>query len=204
VARHELGLRALGRPAHRGRWSYQWIAQLDFAPDSWTAPLDARRIRPEEDATAVTIEQIQELIRCAARPRTRAHCAAPDIENSLLEVTVDPGRDTSERMAAYAKLTGVVWALLTASSAMIAALWYYFGTYYQVVPEGSPAGIDWESGRPYTYDVDHSDGFIVIDPTLHERFVAARMVSGATVPSPLRHLLDAQGVYDLKHPGGGS
>ena len=123
---------------------------------------------------------------------------------AIVEVTVDPGRDTPQRMAGYAKLTGVTWPLLTASSATIAALWHYFGIYYQVVPEGQPPGVDWQSGRPYTYDVDHSDGFIVIDPTLRERFVAAGMVSDATVPSSLRHLLDAQGVYDLKHPGGGS
>jgi cytochrome oxidase Cu insertion factor (SCO1/SenC/PrrC family) len=123
---------------------------------------------------------------------------------AIIEVTVDPGRDTPERMAAYAKLTGVTWPLLTASAATIAALWHYFGIYYQVVPEGSPAGIDWQSGQPYTYDVDHSDGFILLDPHLHERFVAAGMVSGATVPKSLRHLLDAQGVYDLEHPGGGS
>jgi protein SCO1/2 len=123
---------------------------------------------------------------------------------AIVEVTVDPGRDTAERMAAYAKLTGVTWPLLTASSATIAELWRYLGFYYQVVPEGLPPGIDWQSGRPYTYDVDHSDGFILIDPAHHERFVAAGMVSGATVPGSVRQLLDSQGVYDLKHPGSGS
>jgi hypothetical protein len=50
-----------GQPIVAG-WSYQWIAQLDFSADSWTAPLDARRIRPDEDATTVTIEQVQELV----------------------------------------------------------------------------------------------------------------------------------------------
>lgn len=123
---------------------------------------------------------------------------------AIIEVTVDPGRDVPQRMAAYAKLTGVTWPLLTASPESLAALWHYFGIYYQVVPEGSPPGIDWETGTAYTYDVDHSDGFILLDPTLHERFIAAGMVSGASVPGSLRRLLDSQGVYDLKHPGGGS
>jgi len=122
----------------------------------------------------------------------------------IVEVTVDPSRDTPERMAAYATLTGVSWPLLTASPATVAALWRFFGIYYQVVPEGSPPGIDWQSGRPYTYDVDHSDGFILLDPRLRERFVAVGMVRGASMPKSLRRLLDAQGVYDLKHPGGGS
>lgn len=49
-----------GQPIVAG-WSYQWISQLDFTPDSWTAPLDARRIRPDEDTTVSTIEQVQEL-----------------------------------------------------------------------------------------------------------------------------------------------
>lgn len=34
-----------GQPIVAG-WSYQWITQLDWAPDSWTAPLDAMRIPP--------------------------------------------------------------------------------------------------------------------------------------------------------------
>jgi hypothetical protein len=50
-----------GQPIVAG-WSYQWIAQLSFSADSWTAPLDARRIRPEEDATTATVEQVQELV----------------------------------------------------------------------------------------------------------------------------------------------
>ena len=46
-----------GQPIVAG-WSYQWITQLDWAPDSWTAPLDARRIPPLADATAETLSLI--------------------------------------------------------------------------------------------------------------------------------------------------
>jgi protein SCO1 len=123
---------------------------------------------------------------------------------AIVEVTVDPGRDTPGRMAAYAKLTGVTWPLLTAPPATIAALWRYYGIYYQRVPEGSPPGIDWQTHQPYTYDVDHSDGFIVLDPEQRERFVAAGMVRDAQLTPALRRLLDPQGVDDLRHPGGGS
>lgn len=132
--------------------------------------------------------------------------AADRLENkvAIVEVTVDPGRDVPERMAAYAKLTGVSWSLLTATPATIAALWHFLGIYYRVVPEGSPPGIDWQTKKPYTYDVDHSDGFVLFDSHLHERFVAAGMVRGAGLSPNLRHLLDAQGVNDLEHPGGGS
>ena len=107
-------------------------------------------------------------------------------------------------MAAYAKLTGASWPLLTATPATIATLWHFYGIYYQIVPEGSPPGIDWQTGQPYTYDVDHSDGFILLDSHLHERFVAAGMVRDASLSPSLHHLLDSQGVSDLEHPGGGS
>jgi protein SCO1/2 len=122
----------------------------------------------------------------------------------IAEVTVDPGRDKPDRMAAYAHTTGSIWPLLTASSATIARLWHFFGIYYQKVPEGSPPGINWETGKPYTYDVDHSDGFILLNGQLHERFFDGGMVRVSSVPTRIRTLLDAQGVQNLRHPGGGS
>ena len=50
-----------GQPIVAG-WSYQWVTQLDWAPDSWTAPLDARRIAPGEDATTATVDQVKGLV----------------------------------------------------------------------------------------------------------------------------------------------
>ncbi len=50
-----------GQPIVAG-WSYQWITQLDWAPDSWTAPLDAMRIAPTADTTTATIDQVQRLV----------------------------------------------------------------------------------------------------------------------------------------------
>jgi DDE superfamily endonuclease len=49
-----------GQPIVAG-WSYQWITQLDWAPDSWTAPVDARRIPPASDTTTETIAQVRAL-----------------------------------------------------------------------------------------------------------------------------------------------
>ncbi|MGH9261182.1 MAG: NF041680 family putative transposase, partial [Acidimicrobiales bacterium] len=50
-----------GQPIVAG-WSFQWICQLCLAPDSWTAPLDVRRISPTEDTTNATVDQIRRLI----------------------------------------------------------------------------------------------------------------------------------------------
>ncbi len=132
--------------------------------------------------------------------------AADDLSKkvAVVEVTVDPGRDTPARMAAFARLTGSTWPLLTGSSATLASLWHHFGVYYQEVPEGSPPGIDWETNRPYTYDVDHSDGFVLLDTHLRERFVAGGMTSIGQIPANLQRLLDSQGRADLRNPGGGT
>lgn len=122
----------------------------------------------------------------------------------IIQATVDPGRDTPARLAAYARFTGSDWPLLTGTTANLARLWHYFGVYYQQVPESSPPGIDWETYQPYTYDVNHSDGFILLDAQLHERFFAGGMAKVAGVTPRLRGLLDNQGEDNLHHPGGGS
>ena len=43
-------------------WSYSWITALDWAHDSWTAPMDARRIPPRADAVDVTATQVRDLV----------------------------------------------------------------------------------------------------------------------------------------------
>ena len=49
-----------GQPIVAG-WAYQWLAQLSFTRDSWTVPLDGRRVHPRENANAVAMEQIKAL-----------------------------------------------------------------------------------------------------------------------------------------------
>lgn len=49
-----------GQPIVAG-WSYQWVSQLDWAPDSWTAPVDARRLPVGADTTDATIAQVRDL-----------------------------------------------------------------------------------------------------------------------------------------------
>jgi hypothetical protein len=50
-----------GQPIVAG-WSYQWICQLNWEPDSWTAPLDAARIPPDADSTGATTDQVRRLV----------------------------------------------------------------------------------------------------------------------------------------------
>ena len=123
---------------------------------------------------------------------------------TILEATVDPGRDTPSRMKAYAQLTGSTWPLLTGSPATLASLWRSFGIYYQRVAEGSPPGLDWQTNQPYTYDVDHSDGFILLNTDLQQRFVTGGMTRIGQIPTNLQKLLDSQGRTNLAKPGAGT
>jgi hypothetical protein len=50
-----------GQPIIAG-WAYQWIAQLGFERDSWTAPIDARRLHPLADTDHTAAVQIRALV----------------------------------------------------------------------------------------------------------------------------------------------
>jgi DDE superfamily endonuclease len=50
-----------GQPIVAG-WSFQWVCQLSFTPDSWTAPVDIQRITPHQDTTDATIDQVRRLV----------------------------------------------------------------------------------------------------------------------------------------------
>lgn len=50
-----------GQPIVAG-WAYQLVAQLGFERDSWVAPVDACRVRPEENANDVAAGQVRALV----------------------------------------------------------------------------------------------------------------------------------------------
>src|SRR5665213_1015140 len=58
---HSASKHSAGQPIVAG-WNYQWICQLNWAPDSWTAPLDVLRITPRIAATTATIGQLQRFV----------------------------------------------------------------------------------------------------------------------------------------------
>jgi DDE superfamily endonuclease len=47
-----------GQPIVAG-WAYQFIAQLNFVRESWTAPVDVERVRPAQDANEVAAKQVK-------------------------------------------------------------------------------------------------------------------------------------------------
>ena len=93
----------------------------------------------------------------------------------FVEATVDPGRDTVARLAAYRTEFGADWELWTGSPAQVAAFWHPFGVQYETVAEGQPPKTDWWTGTPLTYDVEHTDGYILVD---------APATSASSTPTP--------------------
>ena len=50
-----------GQPIVAG-WAYQFVAQLGFVRESWTAPVEVERLRPDQEANAVAAEQVRALL----------------------------------------------------------------------------------------------------------------------------------------------
>lgn len=123
----------------------------------------------------------------------------------FVEFTVDPGRDTLARLAAYRKLYGKAgnWLLLTTSPTNLAKFSRYFGIYYAKTKEDSPPDTDWLTGKPLTYDITHQDAVVFLDKQGHERFLLLGNANtqGTAPPSTLDNFLDADGHKDLTDPG---
>jgi protein SCO1 len=116
----------------------------------------------------------------------------------FMEITVDPGRDSPARLRAYSKEFGADWPLLTGTPANLHALWNFFGVSVQIVPEAQPPKLDWYTGKPLTYDVDHTDGYILIDRQGRERFVDANAPNlHGHLKKSLENLLNNGGVKNL-------
>jgi protein SCO1 len=132
-----------------------------------------------------------------------AHGLSPALRDKIefVNITVDPGRDDPARLHAYRTFAQLMpnWTLLTGTSANLAKLWNYFGASYSIQPEGVPASLDWLTGKPLTYDVEHSDELVYLDATGAERFVIEGMPNGANAPLTAgeRGFLSADGRADL-------
>src|SRR5215218_3931348 len=50
-----------GQPIVAG-WAYQFVAQLNFVRESWTAPVDVERVLPAQDANEVATEQVRSFL----------------------------------------------------------------------------------------------------------------------------------------------
>jgi hypothetical protein len=122
-----------GQPIVAG-WAYQWLAQLSFTRDSWTAPLDIQRVPPTENANVVAVNQITSLL-----GRLTAGSAPPLI-------VFDAGYDSVQVTQGLAHLRVGVLVRLRAGRCFYA--------------DPSPAGPSPQGGRPR----QHGAKFTCADP----------------------------------------
>jgi cytochrome oxidase Cu insertion factor (SCO1/SenC/PrrC family) len=139
--------------------------------------------------------------------RTARAVAAAGLSSKVefLTVTVDPVRDTVPQLAAYRKLYDgpANWLALTGSPADVQALWKYFGVYTKKVADDVRPPTNWRTGKPLTYDIEHSDEVFFLDAHGHERFILEGMpaVAGrSAIPGKLYKFLSKQGRGNVNHP----
>lgn len=125
---------------------------------------------------------------------------------SVLELSVDPVRDTVSRIGAYQKLFGdatPTWSVATGSRSGLKSLWAYFGVYSNEVPNVDGIARDWQSGKKITYDVEHQNVVILIDPHSHFRWINIgnpAVANPSLLPNKLKQFLSEQGRLNLLHP----
>lgn len=128
-----------------------------------------------------------------------------DARVAFVEATVDPWRDSPARLRAYDRLTGARLTQLTGPVGPIRSFWDFFGIGFRRVPQGNPPDIDWWTGRPETFDVEHVDGLFLIDAHGYERkfFAGPANLTGGRIDPALRRLLSKDGLQSLAHPAPG-
>jgi protein SCO1/2 len=170
-----------GTPTSLGRWRGRWVV---LAPSMTLC----------HEVCPMTTAALMELT-------SQLRAAGLTQQVAVVETTVDPWRDTPARLRAYQRLSGANFTMLTGSQAAIHRLWTSLGVYYKRVPQGNPPDVDWMTGKPETFDVNHSDAVFILDPAGQELIIDEGMpqVNGA-LSATMRRLLNDQGRHNLARP----
>lgn len=90
---------------------------------------------------------------------------------ALAEVSMDPERDTPQELAAYGRMAGATWPLLRSDPESTLSFWLSLNATYHKSPAASPAPIDWYTGQPETYHLDHDSLAVVFDQNGDARYL---------------------------------
>lgn len=122
----------------------------------------------------------------------------------VLELTIDPERDSVSRIKAYQDLYGSdTWTMATGTPAKLTKLWNWFGVYTKQIPNTDGAALDWQTGKVEKYDVQHDDVVMLLGPDSTFRWIDLGLPAVANknmVPSKLQNFLSAQGKLNLAKP----
>jgi len=130
---------------------------------------------------------------------------------SVLEISVDAGRDTPARMSAYQALYGEKsWTLASGSEKNLNDLWTFFGApatkTLTSAADAKKLPNDWQSGKKSAYDMTHSDIVIIVGPEGNWRWLQLGMpaTKDHRVPAKLLSFLTPEGKQNLKSPDSNS
>jgi len=122
----------------------------------------------------------------------------------VLEVSIDPARDTVARIKAYQSLFGdSSWTIATGDPKSLSTFWGWFGVFSKAEKNVDGSAPDWQTGKPVTYDVVHDDVVIIIDPKGHWRWLELgnpSVSNPTTLPTTLKRYLSTLGRLNLIHP----
>ena len=126
---------------------------------------------------------------------------------SVLEVTVDPDRDSATRLKAYQSLfNDSTWTIAGGSRANLKTFWGYFGVmatkaaYSANDLKNLPA--DWQTGKKNSFDVTHTDEVLIIGPDQKWKWLdlGSPDIGNNPLPPKLKSFLDDQGIANLQKP----
>ncbi len=125
----------------------------------------------------------------------------------VLEVSVDAGRDNAARLSAYQSLfNDPNWILASGNEVNLKKFWDFFGAEAIKKPftaaemKGMP--LDWQTGRPNTYDVSHTDEVVIVDAKGNWAWLDLGNPNQGTsvVPEKLKKYLSEEGLKNLAKP----
>jgi protein SCO1/2 len=122
---------------------------------------------------------------------------------AVVELTVDPQRDTPSRLAAYKALYGDnSWTVATGSPADLTKLWNWFGVFIQKT-KADEDSTDWQTGKPLTYDIVHADIISIIGANQQWNWLDLgnpAVTNPHLVPQKLQNFLSKSGKLNLVKP----
>lgn len=135
--------------------------------------------------------------------------AASKLKNKVkvLEVTVDGARDTPSRLTSYQALfQDNNWTLATGADSNLKKFWNFFGAGLTKTPytaaqmKGLP--LDWQTGKPSTYDVSHTDMVVIVDAkgTWSWLDLGNPKSGKGKIPTKLKKYLSEEGLNNLAKP----
>ena len=124
-----------------------------------------------------------------------------------LVLSIDSQRDQVPRLRAYKELFGDGnWKVASGSRASLDSIWKFFGApakqEFYSEKELNEMPVDWQTGKPNTYDMVHADLVIIVDDKGSWRWLnlGSPKMRGKEIPAKMKAFLSSHGLENLVKP----